>query len=119
MPIAVRQTRPGTGREYALVQHGVTTLLRLGQMPVETDADEETVKRFQEGVEALVAPASDDEAIALLNVLPQDDDSLFGLAWSVLGFIETAPNWPDRTALDDRNWWVTFLRERAERGGRL
>jgi len=34
-------------------------------------------------------------------------------------FIEKAPDWPYADVLDDRNWWVQFLRERAERGGVL
>lgn len=87
-------------------------------MPDET-ASGETVQAFERLVRSLEAPASDDEARALLDVFPRDDSSLFGLAWSLLAFIETAPNWPDAAALDDRSWWVTFLRERAERGGLL
>lgn len=64
----------------------------------------------------LDGPATDDEAEALLDVLPTDDGSAFGLARTVLHFIESAPGWPLREALDDRSWWVRFMRERVEHG---
>jgi hypothetical protein len=87
-------------------------------MPDEA-APVEVVEEFERQVRQLEPPATDQEARALLEVLPADDNTFFGLAWSVLTFIETAPAWPETDALDDRGWWLTFLRERAERGGRL
>ena len=101
------------------MQDGVTELLALGRMPPESDAEVSTVERFQEGLAALVQPASDAEAVAVLDSFPAGDESFFGAAWTLLHFVETAPGWPDRAALGDRSWWVTFLRERADRGGAL
>src|SRR5438552_4354457 len=94
----------------------VQNLIALGPMPGEANADADVVSRFQEVVEALPERATDDEAVALLDVFPADDDSLFGLAWAVLHLIETAPGWPLMDALDGRSWWVSFLRQRAGRG---
>lgn len=71
---------------------------------------------WQAAVDRLAAPAIDEEAMALLPVLPAEDGSGFGLAWTVLHFIETTPGWRLREALDDRSWWVRFQHERAERG---
>ena len=88
-------------------------------MPPEASAPEGIVQPYHDALASLADPATDAEAIALLPVLPHGEDSLFGLAWSVLHFIETAPSWPIRDALDDRSWWVTFLRERADRGNQL
>ncbi len=101
------------------MQEAVQQLVALAPVAGETVVDQEVLEQFHAAAEALVAPATDDEAIALLDVLPGGDDSLFGGAWALVHFIETAPGWPIREALDDRCWWVTFLRERAERGGLL
>ena len=84
-------------------------------MPSEHDADEDTVAIYQREIEALDAPASDEEAAALVAVLPRSNDSLFGLAWSVVHFIETAPAWPDAQALDGDGPWVAVLRDRVEK----
>jgi hypothetical protein len=64
-----------------------------------------------------VNPATDEEAAAVLEVLPPGDDSAYSLAWHLLHFIESAPSWPEWDLLDDRSDWVTYLWERAERGG--
>jgi hypothetical protein len=87
-------------------------------MPLEHDADPDTLERYETATKALAAPATHAEATALLAVLPAGEDSCFGLAWALLHFIETAPNWPEGQPLDDRSHWVTYLRERAERGAR-
>lgn len=86
-------------------------------MPSEAAVDQEVLDQYQAAAESIVRPATDEEAVALLGVLPSDDDSIFGGAWALVHFIETAPGWPIREVLDDRGWWVRFLRERAERGG--
>ena len=39
-------------------------------------------------------------------------DTSLGLASSLLHAIEASPDRPVWSALDDRNWWVTYLRER-------
>jgi hypothetical protein len=106
-------------RHYALVRPAVASLVALGRMPADEAADEATLEAFDAACRALETPATDEEAVALLDVLPATDATLFGGAWVVLHFIETAPGWPVPEELNDRSWWVTFLRERAERGGRL
>jgi hypothetical protein len=100
------------------MRQAVIALAELGQMPDERAAPE-TVQAYEQLVQELDPPASNEEARVLLDVLPRDDSTLFGLAWSVLHLIETAPGWPDVDALDDRGWWVKILRERAQRGGLL
>jgi hypothetical protein len=85
-------------------------------MPDTTEPD--AIEPFDLAIASLTPPASEEEARALLNVLPHHEDSLFGLAWGVLHFIESAPGWPYADELDDRGWWVHFLRERVEEGQR-
>ena len=95
----------------------VKRLVALGPLPDEADHvapwDE-----WQQAAEALPAPATDEEAAAVLTLLPEDEGSGFGIAWPLLHFVETAPGWPLKDRLDDSTWWLRFLRERAEHGKR-
>lgn len=92
-------------------------LFDLGPLPADDDLDEATARRYADAIDGLASETPTiEEAVALLNVFPPDDSTAFGLAWSVLHVIEASPGWPMLSALDDRNWWVTYLRERCERG---
>lgn len=97
----------------------VQALVTLGRMPSDSDAtDDDRVQAWVRALDALDAPLTDGEAIALLDCFPTDDSSMFEVAWSLLHAIESAPYGPDLVGqLDDRSWWVSLLRERAERGG--
>jgi hypothetical protein len=97
------------------VRDAVLGLIELGVMPTERDADEATVRLYQSQIDLLVAPASDEEAVALVRVLPTTEESLFGLAWSVVHFIESAPSWPEPSALSGDGPWVAVLRGRADK----
>jgi hypothetical protein len=108
------EPHPTHDRAHALVRVAVETLVALGRMPTEEEADEATVEAFEVAVGALESPATDEEAAALLDVLPATEATMFGAAWAVLHFIETSPGWPLQGQLDDRTWWVTFLRQRAD-----
>lgn len=92
-------------------------------MPDEAqDVVVECVKAFQDALEAIQGlKLSDDEAALLLDSFPPGEyGSLFELEWSLLHLIESAPYGPGFTAkLDDRTWWVTQVRERAQRAGLL
>lgn len=78
----------------------VQRLVTLEPLPLESDVrpDDEMIallKEFEEPLSALRPPAADDEALALLGCFnPTEDDSCFGLAWTIVQFVETAPNWP-------------------------
>ncbi len=78
----------------------VLGLVTLGSLPLEGEErplDEMTalLKEFEEPLSALLPPATDEEAMALLGCFnPVAEDSCFGLAWAIVHFIETAPNWP-------------------------
>lgn len=82
------------------------------------ELDELRIRANVEALDALPPPAlEDDEAVALLDLFPTDDSTVYGVAWGLLHAVESAPGWP--IALDDRSWWAKYLRERAERGGPL
>jgi hypothetical protein len=79
--------------------------------------DTDTIDQQQKLLESIVPPLSDDEAVALLQVFGVDD--YFGMAWTLLHLVESAPGWPIGGALDDiSNEWIVRLRDRAARGNR-
>ena len=92
-------------------------MAELGRLPADDGLDEEAAQRYTDAIDGLQDAPTADEASALIRVLPPDDSTAFGLAWGILHAIEASPAWPLWTELDDRNWWVRFLRERCERGG--
>jgi hypothetical protein len=98
------------------MRDAVSALVSMGQLPTEAVGDDAFWDPWEQAVRALANPATDEEAAAVLAVLPPGEDSAYSLAWHLLHFIESAPSWPEWDLLDDRSYWVTFLRERAERG---
>jgi len=99
-----------------MIRDEVGALLVLGPFPEEkASTDEALLRSYEHDFQKVRAPLTDDEAIALTSLF--GPDSSFGLAWTLLHLIETAPGWPllDRLPRSD-SWWVGFLRERAERG---
>jgi len=97
------------GRE---MRQAVIELVKLGQLPASDEADVSKVEQFEQRIAEISGPVSDDEARALIGVFGSDD--CFGLAWSLLHLIESAPNWPLLDCLRDMdNEWVKRLYSRA------
>lgn len=96
----------------------INSLLRLGPLPAEGRASVERIHEIQTLLQSIARPVSDDEARALVSLFGPDD--CYGLAWTMLHLIETAPNWPLIDCLEVQgDEWVTSLRDRAARGGLL
>ena len=96
----------------------VAALANLGPLPSEKSASPELVGRYELLYRAIQRPVSDDEARVLARLLGQDD--CFGLAVSFVHLIETAPGWPLADCLGDtKNIWISELKARAMRSGRL
>lgn len=103
---------------YALesLRPEVARLVQLGGLPSEKERLPERVLQFEQLIQAITPPISNNEARALVNLF--GDDDCFGLASSLLHLIETAPNWPLKDCLTNtQNLWITELRDRAIRGG--
>jgi hypothetical protein len=101
-----------------MIRSEIKELLALGQFPPSQAVRLETIKEQERLVRMVHSPVSNEEAVQLLRVFGPDD--YFGLAWAVLHLIESAPGWPLRDYLEgDENEWITRLRERAQRGGKL
>lgn len=94
----------------------VEELERLGPLPSEDDADFARLERIEELYRAITTPITDDEARVLVELF--GPDGCFGLAFSFIHLIETAPGWPLKECLRQlNNEWKIELRNRAIRGG--
>lgn len=90
----------------------VTDFLAAGSLPDE-DQSVEAIERWQDLLERIEAPVTDEEAEALLAGFGPDD--CYGLAWTLLHLVETAPgaHTADYPA-DSANPWIQRLRQRVE-----
>lgn len=95
------------------MREDVRAFVALGPLPDE-QADEQQIQRHEERLGRITAPVTDEEARALLGMFGPDD--CYGLAWTLLHLIESAPGWPLADALGDAdNEWIQRLRDRAAR----
>jgi len=95
------------------MQRAISALLGLGPLPSSATATVPTMQAFDEQLSNVQTPVTDEEACALVKLFGPDD--CFGLAWTLLHLIETAPGWPVEGALDSlEGEWIDRLRERAE-----
>ena len=86
-------------------------------MPSEETATGDQLRAYEAPIRLLAAPASDEEAAALAAILPADDDSLHGMVWSLLHFIEAAPSWPIVSCLKPLTGWRRYLWRRCANAG--
>src|SRR5438874_6079816 len=92
----------------------VAQLAALGRFPHELDVDEADLAERERLVVAIEPPVTEEEARALVPPLGAEDDSLFGLAWSLVTLVESAPGWPYWDLLADQAIpWIAILRQGA------
>jgi hypothetical protein len=89
------------------VRQAFQELVDLGPLPASDALDAQNAQQYEEAIKSLPSTPTAEEAIALVDLLPPDDSTAFGLAWSLLHAIEASAAWPLPEALDDRNVWVT------------
>jgi hypothetical protein len=98
--------------EEAPVRLEVEDLARLGPFPYELDISDADLTVREDLVRRITEPVSEEEARAMLRLFGEDE--LFGLAWSLVTLIESAPGWPYWDELSDAtNEWHDRLRRRA------
>lgn len=98
------------------VRTEVDELEKLGSLPSESEAEVAQLKRIEALYRAISEPITDNEARVLIELL--GPDLCFGLTWSFMHLIETAPGWPLKDCLEQlNNEWKIELRDRALRGG--
>jgi hypothetical protein len=62
--------------------------------------------------------ATNDEAVALLELLSRSDDLFYEVSWTILHFIESAPGWPIWPALlGTSGEYADILRIRLKNAG--
>jgi hypothetical protein len=88
-------------------------LLLLGRLPGADALTPERAQEYEVALSGLPGPPTGEEAVALVSLLPPDESTSFGLAWTLVHAIESSPDWPVWTALDDGTLWQSRLRDRA------
>jgi hypothetical protein len=96
----------------------IENLAKLGILPSESNASLDFMREAEDLIRSITKPVSDEEARVLTGLF--GEDGCFGLAWSLLHLIESAPNWPLSDCLSNlSNEWIKSLHDRALRGGKL
>ena len=89
----------------------IADLARLGPMPASKLVGEDEVAEYQRLLQGITPPVSDQEVVVLCRLF--GDDDFFGLAWSLLHLVESAPGWPIPGCLSHSdNEWIDTLRQR-------
>lgn len=90
----------------------VNKLINLGQMPAEGSVDIYIVAKYERLLHQIEPPLANSEAEALIGLF--GSDSFYGLAWTLLNLIETAPGLLSFISdIPSENEWVQLLRKRA------
>ena len=95
------------------VRPEVRTFVESGPLPEEDNATETDIDRRHDELALIDPPVSQEEAALLLTGFGPDES--FGLAWTLLHLIETAPIPPVSTLPDGANEWIKRLWERAHK----
>jgi len=97
-----------------MMRQAVEAFLRMGALP-DSDAPEAVIAEWQSALLRITSPVTDEEAAALVKCFGADD--CYGLAWTLLHLVESAPHGiPVKTApLDSENEWLIRLWDRSRR----
>lgn len=91
----------------------VRELIELGRLPSIEHADASILEKYQSLLMSISSPVTDEEAAGLVKILGSDD--CFGLAWTLIHIVETAPGWPISGALIDVDSnWVEIIMQRSK-----
>lgn len=94
------------------MQQAISELEKLGPLPSSKSRDLTILKKYQELIASIRPPVTDEDARALVRLFGPDE--CFGLAWSMLHLVESAPGWPLVDCLEGSdNEWIVRLRQRA------
>ncbi|MEJ2600981.1 MAG: hypothetical protein P8Z00_21800 [Anaerolineales bacterium] len=96
------------------MRNEVQELIKLGPMSSEKMVEVELVEKYEKLMHAIKSPLTKIEAERLASLF--GPDSFYGLAWTLISLIESAPEWPKNVTLPDiENEWIQLLRERASK----
>jgi len=105
--------------EMGSIRETVEEVQRLGRMPTddEADMDEARADRWEQLIQQLEQEGgiTNAEAGVLAMSLPSDDSDSYGVAWTTLHLIESAPDWPLTEVIDKISGpWQGRVRRRVE-----
>ena len=101
-----------------MIRPQIQQLIDFGPLPDSESATEEQLERYDELFKEIPLPINDEEAKALAELFGPDD--CYGMAWTLVHMIETAPRWPLGECLEnEKNEWILRLHDRAERAAKL
>jgi hypothetical protein len=93
------------------MRKAIAKLASLGPLPSEEDAIEPDLSQRSDLLLSIQKPVTDDEAEALVRLF--GPDGCYGLAWTLVHLIESAPSWPIIESLRGDGEWIQLLRYRA------
>jgi hypothetical protein len=97
-----------------MIRPAVQAFVDAAPLPDSREANEDHLFELEKLLDAIERPVTTEEAAFLMQAFGPDD--CFGLAWSLLHLIETAPESPLREAPpDDASEWVQRLWRSQER----
>lgn len=95
------------------IQQPIRELESLGPLPSEDDASDEILKRWEAALRAIQRPITDEEAEILCGLFGPDLG--YGLGWTLLHIVETAPGQLSDDALARApEEWAERLRRRHQ-----
>jgi hypothetical protein len=96
-----------------MIRKEVAELVDLGSLPP-SSSGEAAIRTHEQALGRISPPVTTDEARVLLHCFGPDD--CFGLAWSLVHLIESAPNAPlENEPEADANEWLRLLWSRSQR----
>lgn len=101
-----------------MVRHEVEELQKMGPPPSSSEVVRlksiDLVEKYEQLLSSIEEPVTDEEAKVLTRIF--GDDDFFGLCWTLVHLIETAPNWPIDECLENLdNDWIRMIKDRASR----
>jgi hypothetical protein len=103
------------GNSQDVNREAVRTLASYAPLRGESQYTPDDVERVQVALQRITPPITLVEAMALLPLLDREnEDDLFGLIWTLVALLETAPGWPppELASLPElkRPWFKILLR---------
>lgn len=97
------------------MREAIERLARLGPIPGESD-DEAAIEEWEALLLGLSKPVTDAEAEALVKIFPPD--SAYGLGFTLLHLVESAPSWSPLIAerIDEGEWRDTAMKRLGKTG---
>lgn len=94
-----------------MIRESIQQLSNMGNLPSQDNPDIELIKKYQELLDSIQSPVSDEEASVLASIFGKDE--CFGLAWTLLHIIESAQNiCIESENIDRSNPWIILLQTR-------